>query len=147
MRAGAVQPATWDVLTQDNGGHSVVLNPLVACWEQASVCPPLTTDTLSQLNNWILTPRKVTPFSLHPWPHVGLTETLPGLTYFPERESESLFTTKHEEWNDTHFYYPLHGWWKQWINHLHRKERPEKATGKERSVWKICLKSLFIPLS
>lgn len=46
MRAEAVQPATWAVLTLDNGGLSVVLNPLVACWERAAVRPPLTTDTL-----------------------------------------------------------------------------------------------------
>lgn len=61
MRAGAVQPATWAVLTRNNGSLSVALNPLVACWERAAVRPPLTTDTLSHahpLDNWILHPRK-----------------------------------------------------------------------------------------
>ena len=46
MSAGAVQPATWAVLTGDNGGLSVALNPLVARWEWATGRPALTTDTL-----------------------------------------------------------------------------------------------------
>lgn len=65
MRAGAVQPATWTVLTQNNGSLSVALNLLVARWERAAVCPPLTTDTLSHarpLDNWILHPRKSSLF-------------------------------------------------------------------------------------
>lgn len=61
MSTGAMRPATWAVLTLDNGGLSVVLNPLVACWEQAAVHSPLTTDTLKHalpLDNWILPPGK-----------------------------------------------------------------------------------------
>lgn len=64
MRAGAVQPATWAVLTRHNGGLSVVLNPLVARWERAAVRPPLLTDTLRHahpLDNWILHPGKSPP--------------------------------------------------------------------------------------
>lgn len=80
MRAGAVQPATWDVLTRNNGGLSVALNPLVACWERAAVRPPLTTDTLSGLLNFCS--RESQPFFLLwcPLQHVVLTETLPGVT-------------------------------------------------------------------
>lgn len=41
-----MRPDTWTVLTLDNGGLSLALNPLVARWEQAVVRLPLTTDTL-----------------------------------------------------------------------------------------------------
>lgn len=88
MRAGAMQPATWAVLTRDNGGLSVVLNPLVACWERAAVRPALTTDTLTR---WII---EFYTQERHPLPwtspqlHVALTGTLPGSTCHPETESE-----------------------------------------------------------
>lgn len=88
MRAGAVQPATWAVLTCDNGGLSVVLNPLVACWEQAAVRPPLKTDTLTR---WIIEFYTQESHPL-PWPglllHVALTGTLPGSTSHLGKESE-----------------------------------------------------------
>lgn len=64
MSVEAVQPATWAVLTRDNGGLSVVLNLLVTCWERAAVRQPLTTDTLRHahpLYNWILHPGKSPP--------------------------------------------------------------------------------------
>lgn len=74
MSVEAVQPATWAVLTRDNGGLSVVLNLLVTCWERAAVRQPLTTDTLT---HWII---EFYTQESHPLPllHVALTGTLPG---------------------------------------------------------------------
>lgn len=84
----AVQPATWAVLTQDNGGLSVVLNLLVTCWERAAVRQPLTTDTLTR---WIIEFYTQESHPL-PWPgtplHVALTGTLPGSTSHPGKKSE-----------------------------------------------------------
>lgn len=58
---------------------SVVLNPLVACWERAAVRPPLTTDTLTR---WIIEfytqkshPRSLAGAPRYTWPW---QETLPG---------------------------------------------------------------------
>ena len=62
---------------------SVVLNPLVACWERAAVRPPLTTDTLRHthpLDNWILHPEKSPPFLGWGSPlHVALTGNSPRI--------------------------------------------------------------------
>lgn len=62
MKAGTMQPATWDVLTQNNGGLSAALNPLVVRWERAAMRPPLTADTLTPWMIEFLLPGKSTLF-------------------------------------------------------------------------------------
>lgn len=59
MRVEAVQPTTWAVLTPHNGGLSVLLNLLVACWERAAVHPD--SHTLTRCIIEFLDPRNSTP--------------------------------------------------------------------------------------
>lgn len=73
---------------------SVVLNPLVACWERAAVRPPLTTDTLRHahpLDNWILHPEKSPPFLGRGSPlHVALTGNSPRISPRGRSQSQDL---------------------------------------------------------